>query len=828
MGRRADYAAAYATLNRDYMEKEWGVFKVLWDKGLVYKAFRSTAYCVRCGTALSNHEVTMGYKEKEDESVYVMMPVVTDPAFAKATAYLMIWSTTPWTLPGNAAVAFNPELSYVSVRYNESEVILAAVQVKALFGDEAVIAKRWTSEELQHLTYTAPYSDGHKPLLPALHVTAEDGTGLVHTAPAFGEEDFLVGQEHGLPVLRTVDLTGKFTAEVPPFSGQHIFKAGALLMADLAKRGLLFKTEKYTHNYPFCWRCDTPLIYYALDTWFLKVTDFKQRMIELNEHINWTPEHVKKGRFGKGLASAPDWAVSRSRFWGVPLPVWECDACEHRIAVGSVDELKKLAGAADIADLHRPFVDEITWKCEGVRHPKVKVSDTLCEGTMRRVPEVLDVWFDAGSMPYASGVAGFPADFIVESIEMTRAWFYFLHVLATATRDSVAFKNVIASGLIFAEDGQKLSKRLKNYPEPEPTIATYGADVLRFYLLSSSSLGEPYRFSERALRELKQNMYRPLWNVFSFFTRYARVHGWTPLRPASRRGFEGRRALLDQWVRARFKQLQHEVLRAADAYQIDTAARAFQPFIDDLSNWYVRRSRARFQSQASKKEADQAFETLHYVLVELSKLLAPFMPFVAEEIYKTLTGELTVHAASLPKPDKLVPLTLAEEELLAAMVTARTVVSETLKARATAGVKIRQPLPKLDISSPLKLNTEIIQIIQDEVNIKEVLVTVGAVVTVQLDTTLTPELEREGWVREIIRHGQMLRKKAGCALDEKIKLVLSTPSPVLEAVIVRQQTQLMMALQVSEILQRGSPLMEASPVEIGGALLTIGVVRLRV
>lgn len=813
IGRWADYDRAYATLNLDYMEKEWGVFKQLWDKGLVYKAFRSTAYCVRCGTPLSNHEVTMGYKEKEDETVYVMLLVTSPPARRAHKQFLLVWTTTPWTLPGNAAVAFNPELPYVSVRYNDAEVIVAAARLKALFGDKAKVIRRWASEELQQLTYEAPYSEGQKPVVPARYVTAEDGTGLVHTAPAFGEEDFLLGREKGLPVLRTVDLEGKFTMDVPRWAGQHIFKAGSALVANLEERGLLFKKEHQRHNYPFCWRCDTPLIYYALDTWFIKVTDIKAHMIKLNEQINWTPEHVKHGRFGKGLETAPDWAVSRSRFWGVPLPVWECESCEHRIAVGSVEELKKLSGVAEITDLHRPFVDEITWRC----------TDTLCAGVMRRVPEVLDVWFDAGSMPYASGVAGFPADFIVESIEMTRAWFYFLHVVATGTRDSVAFKNVIASGLIFAEDGQKLSKRLKNYPEPQPTVEKYGADVVRFYLLASTSLGEPYRFSEQALRELKQSLYRPLWNVFSFFTRYARVHGWEPRLAPHTRGTD--QALLDQWILARFKQLQWAVITAADAYQIDVAARAFQPFIDDLSNWYVRRSRSRFQAHARSEEAAAAFATLYTIAVNFSKLLAPFMPFVSEEIYRTLTGETSVHLAAWPKTEALQPLSAGEAQLLAAMEAARQIVSEALKSRAAAGIKVRQPLSKLKVTVAAELQPELVTLIADEVNVKDVEVRVGEKLQIELDTILTPGLREEGWTREIIRQGQGLRKQANYALDERVGLFLQTTDPALQAMLAKRQAFIQEVLQADVAAERPAGLDAEAVLQLEQAKLTIGVFR---
>ncbi len=484
IGRWADYENAYSTLDRDYMESEWWAFRQLWDQGLIYKAFRSTPYCIRCGTPLSNFEVSSNYKDRVDTAVYVMLPV--SPTSLKLRGAdkqlaLLIWTTTPWTLPGNVAVAVHPDIAYVTVEHEGRRLIIAESRVQPVLGDTAKIEKKWSTKELLQLQYeplyTASFSDEEKEnvyrIVVGEHVTADEGTGLVHMAPAFGEEDYEIGKQENLPTLRTVDTLGKFIEDIakvagtpPQLAGQNIFDANKAIVEDIATRGLLLKKEQYTHNYPFCWRCDTPLIYYALDSWFVNIAELKQQLLKNNEQIDWIPEHVKHGRFEKGIESAPDWAVSRNRFWSVPIPVWECDnkECADRICVGSIAELQKLSGANDaaVADIHRPYMDDIMWPCQKCQN-----------GTMKRIPEVLDVWFDSASMPYSEWhypferketvEQTFPADFIAESIEMTRAWFYVLHVLATAlTRSDIglgknkpAFLHAIASGLIFAEDGQK-------------------------------------------------------------------------------------------------------------------------------------------------------------------------------------------------------------------------------------------------------------------------------------------------------------------------------------------------------------------------------------
>ncbi|MEK7499576.1 MAG: class I tRNA ligase family protein, partial [Patescibacteria group bacterium] len=643
--------------------------------------------------------------------------------------------------------------------------------------------------------------------------------------------DHEVGKKMGLPMLRTVDTLGNFTAEVPNWGGQNIFDSQKAIMKDLDTRGLLFKRELITHSYPFCWRCDTPLIYYALDSWFLKVSELKDKMLASNEAIHWVPEHVKSGRFGKGIESAPDWAISRNRFWSVPMPIWECDVCEDRVCIGSVEELQKLSGASDaqVADLHRPYVDDITWECKACLSRKAPLSGATglhVEGILRRISEVLDVWFDSGSMPYAQHhypfehkelvEKGYPADFIVESIEMTRAWFYVLHVLATALtkediglgKDKPAFLNAIASGLIFAEDGKKLSKKLKNYPEIEPTLKNYGADVLRFYLLSSSALGEPYKFSEKDMRQIQRNVYMTLWNVYSMYTRYAKVH-------AFRGGGTQSSNSLDIWILARTNELVSEVTTHTDAYRIDVAAKLFIAYVDDLSNWYIRRSRGRLQHPKDDTERDEVFGTLHNVLVTLSQVLAPFMPFVAENMYRNLTNETSVHLTSWPKH------AVVDQDILAQMQSVRDAVSQGLSLRAEAKIKVRQKLQSFTVTQK-DFDTEDVAMISEEVNVNEILI--GDVVS--LDTVITPELKQEGIARDIIRFGQSLRKQALYALDDKIVVQIKTDNAEISEVLRLHAEMICEALQTDKIVDDLESPDVSEEVQIDGVAVKIGVKKL--
>ncbi|HSX24385.1 MAG TPA: class I tRNA ligase family protein [Candidatus Andersenbacteria bacterium] len=867
IGRWADYGNEYSTLDRDYMESEWWVFKNLWDQELIYKAFRSTPYCIRCATPLSNFEVSSSYKDTRDMSVYVALHSKED------TPRILIWTTTPWTLPANVAVAYNPEIAYVVAKKEDQEYILAKDRVKSVLGDDGEIIRDISSDELASFTYQPLFesalNDEEKSksfrLVASDHVSAEDGTGLVHMAPAFGEDDFNVAKKENLPILRNIDALGVYQSDVPIWAGRNIFDAQKDIIKDLDTRGVLFKRELITHSYPFCWRCDTPLIYMAIDTWFLKVSALKQKMIDLNQNIRWIPEHVKHGRFEKGIESAPDWAISRNRFWSVPMPVWECSECEERVCIGSVKELQQKSGATEeqVQDIHRPYVDDIVWEhkgCPGLPDPlhlplrkgerttriplltKEGVGEII-SGIFRRIPEVLDVWFDSGSMPYSQAhypfenkqkvESGYPADFIVESIEMTRAWFYVLHVLATGLtqndiglgKDKPAFLNAIASGLIFAEDGEKLSKKLKNYPEIEPVLEQYGADVLRFYLLSSTALGEPYRFSEKDMRQVQRNVYLTLWNVYSMFTRYAKVHSFSP--PA-RGGAGGGGSWansksanqLDIWILARTEQLIAEVTRHTDAYRIDSAAREFVTYIDDLSNWYVRRSRTRLQHPAHEQEKHEVFGTLHSVLIQVAKVLAPFMPFVAEEMYRNLTGEESVHLVPWPKAEQFDAVIIDRTKAV------RETISQALAARAVAKIKVRQPLQTLELSSSAEeFFPEDLEMIKEEVNVKEIRLTSGD--ALQLDTAITPELKQEGIARDIIRYVQGLRKQAGYALDDKISVALHTDNKeILDAIATHKET-VISALQATNIVDVLEDADAIEEVKLEGELVTIAVKKIK-
>lgn len=826
LGRWADYGNEYATLDRTYMESEWWVFQQLWEKGLVYKDFRSTPYCVRCATPLSNFEVSMAYKERTDRSVYVKLKVLdlSRKAADAATGLhkqlsLLVWTTTPWTLPANVAVAVSKDLAYVSVQSEGEEYIIARDRAKAVFGEDAKIVKEWEWDELLELTYE-PLYEGQSEIrnqtskmyrvVAAAHVTAEDGTGLVHMAPAFGAEDYEVGKREGLPTVRTVDGDGRYT--VAPWVGKSLWDVNGEVIADLTQRGLLFKEEPYTHSYPHCWRCDQPLIYYALDSWFVKVVDLKDRLLEANEQIQWIPEHVKHGRFAKGIESAPDWAVSRNRFWSTPIPVWECERCQARVCVGSAAELSTYSGVRDIPDLHRPYVDELTWSHE-------------CGGTMRRIPEVLDVWFDSGSMPYSQWhypfenkefvENSFPADFIAESIEMTRAWFYTLHVLAVALKGKPAYKTVIGSGIIFGSDGNKLSKKLKNYPEIEPTLEKYGADTLRMFFLAST-LGEPYVFSEKELQQLYRNFTMRLWNVYAFFVQYANTQNWT--KKKSQIANPKSQKILDHWILARLKQLELDVISAAEAYRFDAAARMFIPFVDELSNWYVRRSRERFQPKGEPDAA--AFHTLHEVLMRLSKLLAPFMPFLTERLYRNLGGEESVHLQTLSDAPAVSP---EEARVLADMTRAREAASAGLALRAKAGIKVRQPLQRLVVPGE-ELASEIVALLADEVNVKEVMFDAQAS-EISLDTTITEELRQEGLAREIIRRGQQLRRQAGYDLGDRIQLIWVTQGATMAQVFERQREVIMRALQADEVLLDTAGEDAGDDFSLGGETVHVGVRR---
>ncbi len=758
VGRWADYENDYSTMDKDYTESVWWVFKKLWEQDLVYRDYRISPYCPRCGTPISNFEVNQGYELTTDPSVSIKMKVKKGEFEG---SYLLAWTTTPWTLPGNVALAVGEDFNYVLVKTQKEDLILAEERLE-LLEEEFEIKKKFKGKELEGIEYEPlyPYMTKADPegienafkVYLADFVTLEEGTGIVHTAVMYGEDDFEMGKEKKLPFFHLVNEEGKFNEEAGKLKGMFVKKADKEIIKDLAERKLLYKKEDYEHSYPFCWRCDTPLLYYAFDSWYIKVTAIKDQLLENNKNIHWVPEHLKHGRFGNWLKGARDWSVSRNRFWGAPIPVWECGDCENQKAVGSVEELGE-----KLDDLHRPHID------------KVKINCDKCGGEMNRVEEVFDCWFESGSMPYAQRhypfenkketEEAFPADFIAEGMDQTRGWFYTLHVLATALtmkdqglgENKSAYKNVIANGLILAESGKKLSKRLRNYPEMDHVFDTYGADSLRFFLLSSARIGEDYVFSENRVKETNRKVISTLWHCHSFFDTYVESEDLEgDLKPTHP---------LNRWILSKVNKANKEIIEEMDNYKLTEASRKVEKLIDNLSNWYIRRSRRKLQKPESEEERREFAKTFHYVLVKTVKMMAPYSPFVTDYLYKKLTGRESVHLADFPKVDDYI-----DEELEEEMKIVREVAKKGLAERSKQGIKVRQPLQEMKITK--KLSDEVKDILKGEVNVKKV--SVGD--DFELDTNITPELQEEGMVREVVRRIQHLRKKNDFTPDERIKI----------------------------------------------------------
>ena len=773
VGRWANYKGAYATMDNDYIESVWWVFKNLWDMGLVYKDYRVVPFCPRCGTPLSNFEVNQGYKEIEENSVYLKIKI-RDDRFKDV--YFLVWTTTPWTLPANVGLAINPKADYVEVEENEEKLILAKERVRVLSGDYKTI-ETFKGKDLLGLEYEpifhyleeARVKNIEKAfrVFAADFVTLEEGTGIVHIAPMYGEDDFNLGKREKLPFYHTVGKDGRFKKDIKIFAGKFVKDADPLILEYLKEHGLFYKEEKVKHNYPFCWRCDTPLLYYALETWYIGVAKFKSQLIENNKKIHWVPGYIKEGRFGKWLEGAKDWSFSRSRFWGAPIPIWKCQKCGSYKAIGSVKELE-----TEIKDLHRPFVDRVSLKCD------------KCGGEMKRIDDVFDCWFESGSMPYAQWhypfenkelvEKSFPADFIAEGLDQTRGWFYTLHVLATALtlkdvglgNGKPAFKNVIVNGIILSESGQKLSKRLKNYPDPSLVFDKYGVDSLRYFLLSSTPIGEDYRISEKAIASVLRSIVSTFWNCLVFFETYKEKD----FKPKS--GFKPR-SLLDKWIVSKLNRLNEEIRKWMDLYDITKASRPISEFIDDFSNWYIRRSRSRLQKPLSKGEKEEASQTIYFVLKKLSVLTAPFLIFISEEIFQKLRGEEdkeSVHLTDFPEVNEGdIDLKLEEK-----MEIVRRIVALALKERAEKRIKTRQPLRQLKVRDlEVGLEEELIKLIKGEVNVKEVIFDSKIKNEVELDTKITPNLRKEGQIREIIRYIQAMRKNAGLKPKDEISVQYS-------------------------------------------------------
>lgn len=721
-----DLDTAYITYKNEYIESVWWILKNFWEKDLLYQGYKVVPYCPRCGTPLSDHEVALGYKEVKDPSVFVRMPLVDEPGTS-----LLVWTTTPWTLPANVAVATGAEVDYVKIERDLPEggkerLILAESLLDKVFGDEAVtVLEHYKGKQLKGRRYSPLYTfmPVDKPahfVINGNFVTTEDGSGLVHIAPAFGEDDMAVSLENDLPILNTVAEDGTFISDVKPWAGMFVKDADPLIIKDLEERGLLFRMEKHLHTYPFCWRCGTPLLYYARPTWYIRTSKYKDRLVALNNGINWYPEHIKNGRFGNWLANNIDWALGRERYWGTPLPVWECEDCHSQVCVGSVKELSERAGKDySDSDLHRPYVDAITFKCEE------------CGGKMHRVPELIDVWFDSGSMPISQWhypfenqekfQNQFPADYICEAVDQTRGWFYSLHAISTLLFDKACYKNVICLGLILDGNGQKMSKSRGNVVSPWEVIEKNGADAMRWYLYTASPPGQERRFSSDLVGEVLRNFTLTLWNTYSFFVTYANLDGWTP-DPNAKLEYSP----LDRWLRSSLHALIRDVTNALENYDVLGATRPIESFVDILSNWYLRRSRRRFWKGDSDADKQAAYATLYEALVALSKLFAPTMPFMAETLYQNLVrstdpnAEESVHLSAWPKYDASV----IDEQLNREMALVMRMTSLGHAARNKANRKVRQPLAEVAFAVANREEGRVLlehaDLMEEELNVKEV------------------------------------------------------------------------------------------------------------
>ncbi|MEZ0071841.1 isoleucine--tRNA ligase [Planotetraspora sp. GP83] len=718
MGYWVDMSQAYRTMDPSYVEAVWWSLKTIWDKDLLFRDFRITPYCPRCGTGLSDHELGQpgGYETVSSPSVYVRMPATSGP-LAELGASLLVWTTTPWTLVSNTAVAVHPEVTYVAARHGDEVLVVAEPLLERVLGDDAEVVASFVGADLEHTTYSRPFDlvdiPGAHYVVLGDYVTIEDGTGLVHQAPAFGADDMTVCKRYGLPVVNPVGPDGRFLPDVPLVGGMFFKDADEPLTEDLRERGLLFRGGHFEHSYPHCWRCHTPLLYYALPSWYIRTTAIKDQLLAENERTNWFPETIKNGRYGEWLRGNVDWALSRSRYWGTPLPLWICSVDEsHVTCVGSLKELGRHAGMdLSALDPHRPYVDDVTFPCP------------TCGGEARRVPDVIDVWYDSGAMPFAQWGAphrnedvferSYPAQFICEAIDQTRGWFYSLMAVGTLVFGRSSYENVLCLGLILAEDGRKMSKHLGNVLRPMPLMEQHGADSLRWYMATSGSPWAPRRIGHAALEEIVRKVLLTYWNTASFFTLYANAESWSPDRLSEAPAY-GERPLIDRWALAELHRTVAEVTASLEEFDTTRAGRRLADFLDDLSNWYVRRSRRRFWSGEAS-----AFATLYECLETVTRLMAPLVPFLTDYVWDVLRGAgapPSVHLATWPEVNGA----LLDSVLSERMALVRRLVELGRSARASSSVKTRQPLGRALIGAPgwATLPGELRELIADELNVQ--------------------------------------------------------------------------------------------------------------
>ena len=842
MGFWLDMEHPYRTYDSTYIESVWWSLKQLWDRDLLYQDYRVAPYCPRCQTSLSSHELSQGYKDDTpDPSVYVLFQDEDDPDLN-----YLAWTTTPWTLPGNVGLAVHPERPYTRVRQTldggaTRDIVVATARLSILDSGYEVLEElpggRLVGRRYRPL-FTDLLPEGRAfVVLPAPElVSMDEGTGIVHTAAAYGEADLELCKREGVTVRHVVGLDGRFLEGQTRYRGMFVKDADPRIIEDLRAEGRMYRDERITHTYPFCWRCETPLIYYALTSWFIRTTALKDRLLEVNRQTGWQPAHIRDGRMGNWLENLQDWNLSRSRYWGTPLPIWTCGSCGAMRCVGSTAEL----GLTVADDLHKPFIDEVTLPC------------VECGAFMQRVPDVIDCWYDSGAMPFAQWHYPFensedfeqrhPADFICEAMDQTRGWFFSLLAESVMLFDENAYRNVICLGLLVDTRGRKMSKRLGNIIDPIAAFDEYGADPVRWYFFSAVNPGQEYRVGKDTLRGVVRAFVLTLWNTLKFFTDYAAVDDWDPAAPVAP---VSDRPVLDRWVLARLAQTVGEVRRSLDEYDAPDATRALEGFVEDVSKWYVRRSRERFwrgddgapAGEAALADKAAAYATLHTVLLTTSRLLAPFMPFLSERMYRNLAGfegdapppaeaPISVHLTDYPTAD----VSMLDTELLGEMARLRRLVEDGLAAREVAKIKVRQPLRRAIVHGE-RLSSDLEAVFADELNVRSVdyLPAGGQHEDVELDTEIDDELRLEGVARELSRSVNALRKQAGLELADRIVLGVGAPDAGLAGRAVEAQrawlAQQTLAAEISPGPVDGDHWTATSTVTIAGETVDLGLRR---
>jgi len=818
MGRWVNSDEEYATMDPWYIESVWWSLKELYQKDLLYEGYKVVPYSTRAGSTLSNSEVALGgYSAIVDPAVVVKLKLKDEDT------YLLIWTTTPWTLPGNLLVAVGEDFDYVQVEYKNEKYIVGKELVENIFKENLKVLKEYKGSELIGREYEPLYpyysskrDEGAFRVVHADHVTFEDGTGLVHQAP-YGEEDFMLMTGMGIGMFDYLDDQGNMKEEISEFKGMFYKKANKYIMQDLEQRNLLFAHYDYEHQMPMCWRTNTPLIYKPIKSWYVKVTAIRDMLVSENKEINWVPKHVKEGRFGNWLEEARDWALSRNRYWGTPLPVWVCDKCGEKDVLGSFAEVKEKSGV-ELKDPHKPFVDEIEYKCE-------------CGGTKKRVNDVIDVWYDSGSMPFArfhypfenkeKFESKYPGEFIAEGVDQTRGWFYTLHVLGVALFGKKSFRNVIVNGMALAPDGTKMSKSKRNYTEVNIVLDQMGADSLRLYFLSSPIVhGEEVIFSDKFLKEITGTVLLPYWNSVKYFLNYKEQYNWKytdSYKPEN---------IMDRWIVSVLNKTVKDVTENMDEYRLQKATKAIFELIDVLSKWYIRRSRDRFVSGDI-----QALNTLHFVLMEISKLMAPFAPFISESVFLTLSDENkeSVHLEDYPVFNK----EYLDEKLINEMDTVRNICSMGLNIRDESRLKVRQPLSKAYV--PIS-DKEMLNIVKGELNVKEVEYSKVEVkgkeiksqsngnIFVSLDTHISEELKEEGLLNEVLRGLQVIRKESGCEVGEYVSIKYVTQSKELEELLRKYSEEIKKGILIKE-MESVDTVKSELKVKVGDAQILVEILK---